>query len=240
MELEDKLKNLKTPEGISVYDHINEILQKMVENQEEHPLTNFERYSQDIQRNRLNTQPLMQLIKDDPSNLEDLFNKLKLQLSKPEKNEDEPEIVNLGELRNLLANERVSKKAGVSISEEEMYYLNLSIKRLIKKRSLTKVDFWGKIFTRTKDYYVLDVKMDNNDDNVEIYESHEPRGTGINTNIYLVTTDILNEESWIELPLITAEQIRQAREIYYIFSGDLEHRLVSSPIFKGLEKHYVK
>lgn len=230
---------MKTPEGVSVYDHINEILLQMVENQEEHPLSEFERYSQEIQRKRLTSGPELQLLNDDPKKLEELLSKLRIQLAKPEKTEDDPETVNLGELRNLLADERVTKKAGVSISEEEVYYLNLSIKKLIKKRSLTKVDFWGKIFTRTRDYYVLDVKTDKNDETEEIIESHEPKGTGVNANTYFVSNDILNEDSWVELPIVTAQQMRQSREIYYVFSGDLEHRIVSSPIFKGLEKHYV-
>ena len=55
----------------------------------------------------------------------------------------------------------------------------------------------------------------------------------------MVSNDIFNEDSWVELPIITAKQMRQARGIYYIFTGNLEHQIVSSPVFKGLEKHYV-
>lgn len=239
MELEDKLKNMKSLDGVSIYDHINEILLEMVENQEEYPLTNFERYSQEIQKKRLNNVNKTHFIHENPQEIELLLDKLQITLKKPEKTEDEADVVNLGEFRNLLADEKVTKKAGVSISEEEVFYLNQSVKKLIKKRSLTKVDFWGKIFTRTKDYYILEVKMDDKDDDEEISESHEPSGTGINSNTYLVSNDILNEDSWIELPLITAKQMRQAKELSYIFTGNLDHRLVTSPIFSGLEKHYV-
>ena len=211
----------------------------MVENQEEHPLQTFEQYSQEIQRNRSNQQPKSKMIRDDPKLMKEMLLKLKNHIAQAKTDEENEEAVNLGELRNLLKDENTMKRVGVSISEEETYYLNQSIKKLIKAKSLTKVAFWGKIFTRTSDYFVLEVKGESAEEETEIAESHEAKGTGINKEMYYVSNNILNDASWVELPLITAKQLRQSREISYIFTGDLNHKIITSPIFEGLEKHYV-
>jgi radial spoke head protein 4A len=55
---------------------------------------------------------------------------------------------------------------------------------------------------------------------------------------YFVTHDVL--EDWFELPLITPEQVVEARNIKYIFSGDLNKEVVSYPPFPGKEKHLLK
>jgi len=47
-------------------------------------------------------------------------------------------------------------------------------------------------------------------------------------------------DDWFELPLVTPEQIRVARQIKHIFSGDLEAPVLTYPSFPGKEKHYVK
>lgn len=49
---------------------------------------------------------------------------------------------------------------------------------------------------------------------------------------YWVTTDLLSGD-WKELPLITPDQVNAARNIKYIFSGNLERQIYSNPHFKG-------
>ncbi len=43
-----------------------------------------------------------------------------------------------------------------------------------------------------------------------------------------------------ELSLITPEQITKAREIKYIFTGDLNAKIHSYPVYPGKEKHLLK
>jgi radial spoke head protein 4A len=45
---------------------------------------------------------------------------------------------------------------------------------------------------------------------------------------------------WTELPLVTPQQLRSSRLIKYVFSGDLNKKVVSSPPFDGQEKHLLK
>lgn len=44
---------------------------------------------------------------------------------------------------------------------------------------------------------------------------------------------------WVELPIVTPEQLIQARKVKYFFTGDLEQKVITNPHFVGLEKHLV-
>lgn len=46
-------------------------------------------------------------------------------------------------------------------------------------------------------------------------------------------------DEWIELPVISPEHIKAARLVKYIFTGNLNQKIVSYPPFPGLEKHMV-
>lgn len=258
MELAEKLKNIKINSNDSVYDHVNKIIQKMIENGEENPYGKFEKYSEFFTRkNPKNEDKKENFILDNPEETKIEINKLRkfLKIEKvvkkekteeneeeEEENEEEPEPINLGEIQNLKIEEITSKKCGITIGEEETYYLEKSIENFIKQTGATKVDFWGKIFTSSLDYFILKVKVEPKDEEeeAEITEDHEIEGTGINTNLFYVSTNLLDFKSWTKLPLITSKQMRQSREMKYIFSGDLEKIIVSSPVFDGLEKHLLK
>jgi radial spoke head protein 4A len=47
----------------------------------------------------------------------------------------------------------------------------------------------------------------------------EPRGTGVNKLNYWACNSLLAE--WVELPIITPQQVIISRKIKYLFSGDL-------------------
>ena len=51
----------------------------------------------------------------------------------------------------------------------------------------------------------------------------EERGKGVNRVDFFVCNDVFDK--WVKLPLISAQDIREARRIKHIFSGDLEHEI---------------
>ena len=53
MKLADKLKNIKFENDVSVFDHVNLIIRRMIENEEKFPLAKFEKYSESIRRELL-------------------------------------------------------------------------------------------------------------------------------------------------------------------------------------------
>lgn len=66
----------------------------------------------------------------------------------------------------------------------------------------------------------------------------EPRGEGINTKVYWVTSNSMSE--WTILPDLTPNDVKASRSIKVSFSGDLERDIITNPFFFGKEKHYLR
>jgi radial spoke head protein 4/6 len=58
--------------------------------------------------------------------------------------------------------------------------------------------------------------------------------------IFLFWALVLDDNSWVELPVISPKQLRQSRLIRHVFSGELESKVFTSPTFDGQEKHLLK
>lgn len=99
--------------------------------------------------------------------------------------------------------------------------------------------FWGKIGGLKKDYYVVEATMEGGEDG-EVDPKWEAKGTGVNKMIYFVTSTLMDENSWVELPTISPLHVIQARRIRHVFTGDLEYNIQTCPKFDGKEKHYLK
>ena len=97
--------------------------------------------------------------------------------------------------------------------------------------------FWGKIFTKKRDYYIVEGKLDESEE-LEIPHNFEPRGKGTNEYVYWVTDNILSD--WIQLPEVNPEHIKAARLFKHIMTGDLNSEVSSNPPFPGKERHYLR
>jgi hypothetical protein len=67
---------------------------------------------------------------------------------------------------------------------------------------------------------------------------NEPRGQGMNTYTYWVTSGPAKE--WAQLPLATAVHIRASRRVKKLFTGDPNRELCTNPWFPGKEKHLLR
>jgi hypothetical protein len=108
--------------------------------------------------------------------------------------------------------------AGISIGETNAFHLNKVLKFLAIENEVKSIRFWGKILGY-KDYYVIQGASGKSYLN-ELGEGSERYGVGVNTYSYWVSTHILGQ--WIELPLVTAQQVASSRNFKHIFTGDLE------------------
>ena len=76
--------------------------------------------------------------------------------------------------------------AGYSFGEEQNYRIAQSLKRLAVSSKAKDIRFWGKILTRTRDYYVVEGVTSN--DNADKLPSHcEQKGQGVNFYTYWVS-----------------------------------------------------
>lgn len=130
---------------------------------------------------------------------------------------------------NLESEYQALKCAGISLGENNYYYLSKVIRNLAIKNAVKEIRFWGKILGK-KDYYVIQGICSKSYLCEESVDT-EPYGTGVNTYSYWVTTDILGD--WSELPLVTPQQIKASRELKVIFTGNLEQELNKMVKFPG-------
>ena len=66
----------------------------------------------------------------------------------------------------------------------------------------------------------------------------EPKGTGLNKFQYFVANDLTSD--WTELDDVRPIFLRAARQIRYIFTGDLKADIITNPHFPGKEKDFLR
>lgn len=258
MDLEERLRSIRNEAGLSVYDHIMNIIGKILLTQESQPYERFEQLSVEVrsQNHYLGFSPeVHDLIREEGKNftglVESMRRFLKLQTTKPadDTNEDgkpskEDESPQLNIFSNVIEQESISSRCGVSVGETKAFLIQNALKAFSALRGGQKCSFWGIIHAAKCEYYIFEsptatshsVTEDTEESRKDTVDEHN--GIGINLKYYFVMTNLLSEK-WEELPAISAKQLRQARALRYIFTGDLRRPIIASPEFAGEERHYV-
>lgn len=101
----------------------------------------------------------------------------------------------------------------------------------------TSLRFMGKVYGTCKDYWVVCGNLSH------VEETHkdtmvEVRGTGVNTNVFWVTDNLLHD--WIQLPESRPDHIAFSRLIKHVMTGDLNASINSNPPFPGQERHFLR
>lgn len=107
---------------------------------------------------------------------------------------------------------------------------------MVVKTEGKNVRLWGKIYGTKKDYYIAEGEKEAaaGEPSPEL----EARGTGVNKYAYWVTDSVTGD--WTELPNATPANIKLARQIKHIFSGNLEEKVITNPYFEGTEKELLR
>jgi radial spoke head protein 4A len=130
------------------------------------------------------------------------------------------------------------KSAGLGLGEEASYLLVLSLKALAVANS-GEVRFWGKLVTRSGDYFVAEMATTEfpEDNDIFLMEGTD----GPNKYTYYVTKSPAGAGSWTVLPNVTTAQIVASRQIKRFLTGNLEASVQSFPPFPGgLESNLVR
>jgi radial spoke head protein 4A len=134
------------------------------------------------------------------------------------------------QVQDLLADASMWKYAGFGIGEEATYLMLLSLKALAVSKG-AEVRFWGKLVTRSGDYFIAETKTTEFPEDITKFEME---GTdGPNKYTYLVSKSPSDAASWVELPHVTPAQIVAARQIKRFLTGDLAAPVSSFPPFPG-------
>jgi len=138
---------------------------------------------------------------------------------------------------NLQEEAEMLEWAGINFGDETTYLIQQSLKRLAMMSNADKINFCGKIFGQTNDYWVASGSLAKAEEFIDD-KNLEARGVGANKLVFWVTTNLLND--WVQLPDVRPEHIVAARKIKHTFTGDLNATFDSNPAFPGKERHLLR
>lgn len=132
--------------------------------------------------------------------------------------------------------------AGVSLGRAASFRLHLALKHLAAKYPVKGLRFWGKVFGRSADYYIAEGTMEaeeaEEDAKDALGHTVQKTGEGPNRWTYFVCHDVGGE--WTRLPNVTPHQVVVARKIRRAFTGDLSAPVPGHPPFPGVEMNYLR
>mmetsp|Transcript_32870 Transcript_32870/g.42017 ORF Transcript_32870/g.42017 Transcript_32870/m.42017 type:complete len:456 (+) Transcript_32870:135-1502(+) len=232
-------------DGASLYEHLSEVLLKILVEKPSNAAEVFEHISSDVKALKIEPKPNGPVEEDEliqeVSKLSKVVRKKQLDWAsktlKLFKVADEPPE-NPPTFPDLMDEANMWEWAGVSFGRTETYRLYLSVKTLAESLpgDYESLRFWGKITTRTGDYYIVEGKTF--EDKEEMDPMKEEGKDGANKYTYWVTKSYV--APWSQLPHVTMEQIVIARKIRRFFTGDLDAPVSSYPPFPGTEKELLR
>ena len=248
LSLDRILNEVKGKGDDTLFGHLAALLEKMMNNQSisGNSYEDLEKISSFIKHNDFrykDPRPSAEVnkAKDYSTQLTTWYNECLSVLEKVSKVDDKGykrEIRTLKALPNLNADAQILELAGIGFGRDETYLLSKSLSALAARTNAQQLRFWGKILGTQKDYYVAEGRLDHSYSDETPSRKTEAHGVGTNRFTFWVTNSVLDD--WYELPLVTPDQIVSARQIKHLFSGDLNAKILSYPVFPGQEKHYLK
>jgi len=133
--------------------------------------------------------------------------------------------------------------AGVSLGRTETFRLHQALKRLANEQPVRQLRFFGKFLGLNADYYVAECLQDPEEEGEEDAKDGsgttlEPAGTGANKYTYYATN--APGAAWTKLPSVTPEQIVVAGLIKRYLTGDLAAPVGGHPPFAGNEASFLR
>ncbi|KAJ8954788.1 hypothetical protein NQ318_014899 [Aromia moschata] len=158
------LQMASTVTGDNLYDHLTEVLNKILAERPENVIDFFEEYSRKVKERRF--RPLTDHLEDIyvPPGRYDLSNKL-MPVLRPlppgEPSTVDPEDLEMADMskNNMMELNYYLEQCGIGLPRIEMCYIMLSIRKLIHTEPISSIRFWGKIFGTLKNYIVLETEL---------------------------------------------------------------------------------
>ncbi|XP_048261976.1 radial spoke head protein 6 homolog A [Bombus terrestris] len=156
--------------GDSLYDHLTEVLAKILAERPKNAVDIFEEFSRKVKEERFKTQSNhLRDVYVAPAQYEDAKEIIKLfknvqsiyedKREKLETEEEEEEGDTKNKIPNMLDLLFYFEQTGVGLSRVQMVLLNLSIRKLMAESPIENVRFWGKILGSPKNYYVVEADL---------------------------------------------------------------------------------
>jgi len=143
--------------------------------------------------------------------------------------------------QDLIADGPLLEWAGVSFGSEELYRTHLALKQLSNKYPARGLRLWGKVQGLQNDYLIAEGQIDDDgeEDATDAWgNTLEKTGTGANKYTYWVAR--FAGDDWVQLPNVTPQQIIVARQLRRYLTGNLDAVVGGHPPFPGKEAAYLR
>lgn len=216
-------------DGSSLYEHLSQVLAKIVVEKPANANAMFEHISQELRRGDFANTVAPAEGDEEPTRPEKeaqlAWCATVSKLYEDKTGEEQQE----GTFPDLMTEANVYEWAGISFGREETYRLYLSIKSMALQEG-RNLRFWGKVLTQSGDYYII--QSENSTDPPSPDEVHTIEGVeGANKYAFWVCKHAGGE--WTQLPNVTPASIVVARQIKRLFTGDIHAKVPSYPPFPG-------
>ncbi|XP_047443799.1 radial spoke head protein 6 homolog A [Mugil cephalus] len=263
------LKN-STKSNLNLYDHLTQVLIKVMNERPHNVVDVIEDISHDIKRGLLRDIQIAMQDSPQTTTAELLAEQQRALFSRSEEADQEEE---LGEaaLPNVSEIGFYMEQAGVGLGREEIQRIFFALKQLVESQMLPRCRLWGKILGTESSYIVAEAEYregeeeEQNSDEAAEEEERVP-STQENENeidplpqsVYKPPPVVQKEPigtgankcvyyvckepglPWVKLPPVTPAQITVARQIRKFFTGRLDTPVVSYPPFPGNEANYLR
>ncbi|XP_049828409.1 radial spoke head protein 6 homolog A isoform X2 [Schistocerca gregaria] len=156
------LQNQLSKSGVSLYDHLSALINKILSEKPENIMEGFEEYSRTLKEkwfrsaaDCLQDQYIIRNYPDYTQKLITLFRPLP-----EEKTETEDDEEGAGDKRmDLMELQYYFEQAGAGLSKNEMFCTSAALYNLGQREIIKKYRFWGKIFGLEKNYIIAEVEL---------------------------------------------------------------------------------
>lgn len=158
------LQTASSNTGDNLYDHLSEVLNKILAERPQNVIDFFEEYSRKVKEQRY--LPLTDHLEDmyiTPASY-DLASKMMTSLKPlaalPPSTVDPEDLETVDMSKNnLLEMLFYLEQAGLGLPRQEMVFMMLSMRQLTAEKPISSIKFWGKIFGRFNNYLILEAEL---------------------------------------------------------------------------------
>lgn len=236
--LEEAKAYLQKSTGDSnLYDHLSELLLKILVEKPDNALDAFEHLSLSMKEGRVESSlPPAPVSKTDiqVKAAQEQWSRSAADLANATSDTDDSRTTTIAD---VLDEANLWEWAGLGFGRCETFRLSLALAQLAGQDQPSTLRLWGKILGRGVDYYIAEGRLDDNadDDNARAVEG----SSGVNHKTYwcLPTTGTY---VWTKLPRVTRAQILMARTRRRYVGPDLDAPIPGHPPFPGTERHFLR
>ncbi|XP_062965935.1 radial spoke head protein 6 homolog A [Cynocephalus volans] len=211
---------------LSLYEHLVNLLTKILNQRPEDPLSILESLNRTTQREWF--QPKLDTLRDDPEmqpTYEMAEKQKALFLRSGGGGEGEPEVEEEATetaVPNVMETAFYFEQAGVGLSSDESFRIFLALKQLVEQQPIHTCRFWGKVLGLRRSYLVAEVEFregeeEEAEETVEGSEVTEAHGEEEGDEDEEKVVDIVPKPTWKPPPVPPREESRSGANKYLYF-----------------------